>query len=102
MNTEYYTANGEFYQVIKRTEKTITLRPVKSKRLNRAGAWSLYCEQALPIKDAFVAARVNMQLTDQPFRRRLIQGLELVKLDDYAGTAALWRGELILTTTNLG
>lgn len=98
--TEFFVTNGQFFQVVKRTPKMVTLRPVKAEQVgSEQGHPFLYTTPCKPIKEAWTEAYINYRWTDKEFSRKF-DGF-FVRIDNYR-FATPWNGKSYNFETNLG
>ena len=103
----YVDGDAQFYEVVKMTDKSITLRPIKSRQAGpEEGTAFLYSTPWLPCPGQYCKARINYEYIDRPFMRRL-SGLSgyyayAVTIDHFRGFAVPWDGEPQNSWTNLG
>ena len=92
----YVDDDAQFYEVVKATAKTVTLRPIASKRIEPNGQAD-YHNYFLPRPGEYTKARIKGVLTDEPFTRRLIKDPgrfnNAVKIDGWHFFAFLWDGK---------
>lgn len=106
-NTYFFDGQGRFFQVVKRTKKTVTLQPVASRSTgSKTGNWSLNSHQVEPVPGQAVEMLIECERSSKPFTRQLIENGDqpLVKIDRAFGVMAyIYRpGCVAVSTASLG
>ena len=103
----YVDNEAQFYEVIKVTEKSITLRPIEAQRAGEIESnGDGYNIPFLPCPGKYTKARVNYELTDKPFTRKFSgrSGYYAYSVPITRGCnyAMPWDGKVSWNTVDLG
>ena len=107
VGTIYADGDGQFYEAVKVTSKTVTLRPIAAHRAGPgSGGPYMYSTPLLPCPGEYTKARIDYEWIDEPFTRRF-SGLTgsyvyAVTIDHNRGFAVPWGGEPIIRWSNFG
>lgn len=106
-NTYFFDGEGRFFQVVKRTRKTVTLQPIANRPVSDpAGNWTLNSHQVEPVPGQAEEMLIECERSSKPFTRQLIENGDqpMVKIDRAFGVLAyIYRpGCIAVSSSSLG